>query len=139
VADRQWLNPTSKFPSGKLSDMEEPSMITDSFDPRTLANMEVALERACKILGVGGEGHQARRHIAGKIVECAESGDGTLGGLTKAGRVAASELCVTRGYKLTSPRIALDKPVVVQVSRERSRLVLPLLNCSAVLEGGLTK
>jgi hypothetical protein len=72
-------------------------MITDSFDPRTLANMEVALERACKILGGGSEGHQARRHIACKIVECAESGDGTLGGLTRAGRVAATELCATGG------------------------------------------
>ena len=75
-------------------------MITDSFDPRTFANMEVALERACKILGVGSEGHQARCHIAGKIVECAESGDGTLGGLTKAGRVAATDLCVMRGHEL---------------------------------------
>jgi hypothetical protein len=28
-------------------------MIADSFDSRTLANMEVALERACKILSIG--------------------------------------------------------------------------------------
>ena len=69
-------------------------MIADRFGLRTFANMEVALERACKVLGVGSEGHQARRHIAGKIVECAEGGDKTLGGLTQAGRVAATELCV---------------------------------------------
>jgi hypothetical protein len=71
-------------------------MITDSFDPRTLANMEVALERACKILGVDSELHQARSQIADKIVECAKRGDRTLGGLTHAGRVAASDLRIAR-------------------------------------------
>jgi hypothetical protein len=59
-------------------------MIADSFGPRTFANMEVALERACKVLGIASERHQARRHIASKIVECAKSGDGTLGFLLSA-------------------------------------------------------
>ena len=36
-------------------------MIAESFDPRTLANMEVALERACKALPLGSEQHEARR------------------------------------------------------------------------------
>jgi hypothetical protein len=67
-------------------------MIAERFDSRTLANMEVALERACKVLSIGAEEHAARRHIASKILECAESGDRTLGGLTDAGRIAASEL-----------------------------------------------
>jgi hypothetical protein len=67
-------------------------MIAESFDSRTVANMEVALDRACKILAAGAEQHSARRHIAGKILERAESGDRTLGGLTEAGRAAASEL-----------------------------------------------
>jgi hypothetical protein len=66
--------------------------IAESFDPRTLANMEVALERACKALALASEQHEARRHIASRIVERAESGDRTLGGLTEAGRAAASEL-----------------------------------------------
>jgi hypothetical protein len=66
--------------------------ITESFDTRTLANMEVALERACKILARGSEQHDMRRLIASKIVEHAESGDRTLGGLTEAGRIAANEL-----------------------------------------------
>jgi len=70
-------------------------MIADSFDPRTLANMEVALERACKVLAIGSEEHPARRHIASKILECAQGGDKTLGGLTEAGRAAATELCAT--------------------------------------------
>jgi len=72
-------------------------MIAERFDSRTLANMEVALERACKVLSIGAEEHAARRHIASKILERAESGDRTLGALTEAGRAAASELCVTHG------------------------------------------
>jgi hypothetical protein len=72
-------------------------LIAESFDPRTLANMEVALERACKVLSIRAEQHGARRHIAGKILKCAKRGDKTLGGLTEAGRVAASELCATHG------------------------------------------
>jgi hypothetical protein len=72
-------------------------MIMESFDPRTLANMDVALERACKMLPVGAEEHGCRRHIAGKILACARRGDKTLNGLTEAGRVAATELCATHG------------------------------------------
>jgi hypothetical protein len=67
-------------------------IIADSFDARTLANMEVALERACKLLAAGSDHHDARRHIATKILQCAENGDRTLGGLTEAGRAAAAEL-----------------------------------------------
>jgi hypothetical protein len=74
---------------------KETIVITDSFDARTLANMEVALERACKMLAIGAEEHRVRRHIASKILECAKSGDRTLGGLTDAGRVAVTELCST--------------------------------------------
>jgi hypothetical protein len=70
----------------------QPATIAESFDTRTLANMEVALERACKTLSSGAEKHVARRHIAHKILECAEGGDKTLGSLTKAGLAAATEL-----------------------------------------------
>jgi hypothetical protein len=72
-------------------------MIAESFDSRTLANMEVALERACEMLSIEqSERHEARRHIAARILQCAESGDRTLGGLTEAGRIAASELGAAR-------------------------------------------
>ena len=67
-------------------------MFAGSFDSRTLANMEVALERACKNLATGAEEHRVRRHIASKILKCAESGDKTLAGLTEAGRAAVAEL-----------------------------------------------
>jgi hypothetical protein len=76
---------------------EEAIMITDSFDSRTLANMEVALERACKVLSIGAEEHGVRRHIASRILECAARGNKTLGALTAAGHVAATELCSTHG------------------------------------------
>ena len=75
------------------------TMIAESFDRRTLANMEVALERACASLGPESNQHDARRHIASKIVECASSGDRTLGGLTDAGRAAVSELRATHGAR----------------------------------------
>jgi hypothetical protein len=77
--------------------MKETMMIAESFDSRTLANMEVALERACKGLAIGAEEHRVRRHIASKILKRAEGGDRTLGGLTAAGRAAATELRATHG------------------------------------------
>ena len=67
-------------------------MITDTFNRRTLANMEVALERACLLLPSGGEKHRARRVIAGKIIDCANRGDATLSTLTEAGYAAAMQL-----------------------------------------------
>ena len=53
-------------------------LIAERFDSRTLANMEVALDRACKILPAGSERHEARRHIASRILQCANGGDLTL-------------------------------------------------------------
>jgi len=67
-------------------------MITDGFGPRIVANMEMALERACKFLPAGNDGHEARRYVASKILECAEKGIGSVGALTAAGRAAAIEL-----------------------------------------------
>ena len=84
-------------------------MIADRFDQRTLANMEVALERACRALVGAGQQHDARRHIAGKILECAEGGDHTLGGLTEAGCAAASELCAAHGVRNFAHRTILAR------------------------------
>ena len=67
-------------------------MITESFNSRTMANMEVALERACLLLSAGSEKHRARRIIASKIIECANRGDTTLGRLTEAGYAAVIQL-----------------------------------------------
>ena len=71
-------------------------MITDRFDSRTLADMEVALEHACRALS-SGEEHDARRHIASKILRCARRGNVSLKALTEAGQIAASELSPTHG------------------------------------------
>src|SRR3954463_15015615 len=53
--------------------------ISDSFDRRTLANMEVALERALQRAGADAERHALRAHVAGGILACAKTGDTTLG------------------------------------------------------------
>jgi hypothetical protein len=78
-------------------------MITDSFDTKTLAKMEVALEWACKTLQKGSDNHDARRYVANRILEHAGAGDHTLGGLTEAGRSAASELARGRDVDVKSP------------------------------------
>ena len=77
-------------------------LIAERFDARTLANMEVALDRACKILPAGSERHEARRYIASKILKCAKAGDLTLGGLTEAARAATTDPAIYR--KLDKPR-----------------------------------
>ena len=67
-------------------------MITDAFDRRTIAKLEVALERACLLLPTGSEKHNARRIVASKIIECASRGDTSLSRLTDAGYAAAMQL-----------------------------------------------
>ncbi len=70
-------------------------MIAETFDRRTMAKMEVALERACLLLPAGSEKHNARRIIANKIIEYANRGDTTLASLTDAGYVAAMQLAAS--------------------------------------------
>jgi hypothetical protein len=73
-------------------------MIADRFDSRTMANMEVALERACSALQ-SGQDHAARRYVAKKILQCARKGNVTLTALTEAGQTAARELPATSGRR----------------------------------------
>ena len=81
-------------------------MITENFDSRTVANMEVALERASRLLKQMSEQHEYRRYIASKILRRAEDGDTTLEGLTAAGSAAARELqaAAKRNSRQTSVR-----------------------------------
>ena len=67
-------------------------MITAEFDDRTMANMEVALERSCHRAGLTIEQHDVRKYIAEKILQCVKDGDRTLRGMTRAGHRAASEI-----------------------------------------------
>lgn len=65
--------------------------MTSNFDPRTLANMQIALDRACSNIP-GAEKHRVRRHIADRIIRCARKGNRSLTALTQAGEIAATEL-----------------------------------------------
>jgi hypothetical protein len=59
-------------------------MFSNEFDERTVANMEVALERACAKLPRRRNDHATRKFIAEEIVACARRGDITLGELSAA-------------------------------------------------------
>jgi len=89
-------------------------MYTDGFGPRMVANMEIALERPCEYLPVGNDAHEARRHVASKILECAATGNGTVRALTAAGRTAAIELHGSRSTRDLSEsfRALLGQPHV---------------------------
>jgi len=60
--------------------------IEGAFDTRTLANMQVALDRVCET-AEHGESHEVRKRIAGHIMECARAGRTTLDELTAAGEL----------------------------------------------------
>ena len=62
-------------------------LIEGAFDSRTLANMNVALDRVCEV-AARGEKHSIRKLIARRIIRCARSGKTTLGELTIAGERA---------------------------------------------------
>jgi len=72
-------------------------MIADGFDPRTLANMDVALERVCRGRP-NGESHELRAFVAQSIVRCAKTGKTNLGALTEAGERALARLPVRRKF-----------------------------------------
>jgi hypothetical protein len=67
--------------------MIETGMIEEAFDSRTLANMNVALDRVCE-KAANGETHSVRERVARQIIRCAGSGKTTLGELTAAGQRA---------------------------------------------------
>jgi hypothetical protein len=71
--------------------MEGKAMISEEFNRKTLAVMNLALERSCRFLPIGLSEHETRRFVAEKIVECARNGNQTLAGLTEAGRRAVHD------------------------------------------------
>jgi hypothetical protein len=75
-------------------------MITDDFDERTVANMEVALNRACERFPRELASHEAR--IAAKLLERAEHGERTLTGFTHAAMAAAVIITSKRSKHFTS-------------------------------------
>ena len=75
-------------------------MIADRFDSRTLANMEVALERACR--SVVRRGTRRTPHIASKILQCAQGGNVTLKALTDRGERIVADTWSLTVIRLTS-------------------------------------
>lgn len=67
-------------------------MIEGEFDERTLADMNVALERACEQLQKGEDSHETRKFIAERIISAARKGENTLTALTATARRAVVEL-----------------------------------------------
>ena len=67
-------------------------LLKEEFGERAIANMDVALERACKLMPDVLVSHAARKFVAEKIVHCAKTHTQTLGGLTEAVRRAVAEL-----------------------------------------------
>jgi hypothetical protein len=75
-------------------------MITDDFDDRTIANMEVALDRACERFPKQPASHEARKRVAAKILQRAAQGERTLKAFTEAA------ISATTAIHLKKPRVA---------------------------------
>ena len=69
-------------------------MILENFDRRTLANMEVALERVCEGRPNCAD-HELRAHIADSLIVCARKGQTTVGALTEAGEAALARWAIS--------------------------------------------
>ncbi len=60
-------------------------------DERTKANLDVALEEACRALTHGGD-HAVRKRVAQKLLQSTKKGNTTLGGLSALARRALNEV-----------------------------------------------
>ena len=70
-------------------------MIVEWFDRRTMAAMEVALEKACACWPNGGR-HNLRKRVAKRIIQCAKTGSTSLGALIEAGERTIVQLPQSR-------------------------------------------
>ena len=66
-------------------------MIVERFDRRTMAAMEIALEKACACWPNGGQ-HDLRKRVAQSIIQCAKTGSTSLDALIEAGERAIVQL-----------------------------------------------
>jgi hypothetical protein len=66
-------------------------MIVECYDRRTMAAMEVALEKACACWPNGGQ-HNHRKRVAQSIIQCAKTGSTSLDALIEAGERAIVQL-----------------------------------------------
>lgn len=63
-------------------------MNPDVISERVRANMEVALDRACRFLAACDDTHENRKRVAQSLIECVRAGHTNLGDLTAAARRA---------------------------------------------------
>jgi hypothetical protein len=87
--DKPWV---SEQNSWKTVAERTLKMLTDNFDERTIANMEVALDRACERFPKQLATHEGRKRVAARILERATRGERTLKGFTDAAITAATML-----------------------------------------------
>jgi hypothetical protein len=59
-------------------------------DERTMANLDVALEEACREFPHGGD-HLLRKRVAQKLLQSARKGNTSLSGLSTVARTALNE------------------------------------------------
>lgn len=59
-------------------------LLSDTFDGRTLLDMEVALDRACSGLPLESRSHESRTFIAAKIIERVQAGAATQDAMMRA-------------------------------------------------------
>lgn len=67
-------------------------LVEQEFPERTIANMEVALERSCRFLPSSLDEARTRKAIAVVIIKCAREKTATLAGMTEAARQAVAVL-----------------------------------------------
>jgi hypothetical protein len=67
-------------------------MIMDEFSQQTVAQMEIALERACERFPKELSSHEARKQIAARILERAVRTEATIKDLTDAALAASAAL-----------------------------------------------
>jgi len=65
-------------------------LLMKRFDDRTTANLDVALEAACRSLPNGGD-HALRKKVAQRLLASVRRGKATLGVLSKIARTAFHE------------------------------------------------
>jgi predicted MarR family transcription regulator len=65
----------------------EAAVIEGTFDARTLARMNLALDRVCQTIA-DGETHAVRKRVARRIIKCARRGKTSVEELTSAGQRA---------------------------------------------------
>lgn len=74
------------------ADPGDDRLLSESFDRRTLLDMETALDRACSTLPPDERTHECRTFIAGRIIASVQTGASTQDDMMRAAQGAVEEL-----------------------------------------------